>query len=269
MNRCSRVVWHAIIALVVSGTFSVPAEAQSIGASMVSFLNGKLNSRVGGGESSHMATEALRVGGGEFYPDDLGADFPGTGDKVWGTLVKVISYDNGTWSDSSPDNPCLPGDVIQFGGNAVIGAVAYPANFTAVVQSVNSSGRPSAVFQQNLAGVRTVQSAVIHTKQLTAGWLRIYRPVTRIDEVGTWKFTVVNNVASSKVYTIMIDIDTISTVTATGANTAGSYFVHKITNDTIVPCVVNDDNTVYVETSKGNEICNLDDGSVGLQQLAQ
>lgn len=269
MNRRSQVVWHGIVALVISSAFSVSAQAQSIGDSMVSFLNGKVGSRVGGGEASHLATEALRVGGGEFYPSDLGVDYPGTGDKVWGALVKVIQYNNGAWSDSNPGNPCLAGDVMQFGGNAVISGVSYPANFTAVVKSVNSNGRPSSVYQQNFADVRTVQTADIHTKQLTAGWIRIYRPITRVDEVGTWKFTVVNNVAGPRIYTIMIDIDTVSTMTATAANTAGSYFVHKIINDTIVPCVVHAADTIYLETGKGNEIYIPDDGSETVRQLDQ
>ena len=262
-----RTVWRTIVALVISSAFNLTAEAQSIGDSMVSFLGTKIGQRVGGGESDHLATEALRVGGGEFVPADLGTDNPGNGDKVWGTLVKVIKFENGTWSDSNPDNPCQPGDVMQFGGNAVISDVAYPAKFTAVVKTINSNGRPSLVYQQNFAGVRTVQSAVIHTKQLTAGWIRIYRPVTRVDEVGTWKFTVVNNVANPRVYVIMIDVDTVSTVTATAANTAGSFFIHKITNDTIVPCVVHDDDTIYLETGKGNEIYIPVDGSETVRQL--
>lgn len=236
---------------------------------MVTFLDGKLQSRLGGGESSHLASEALRLGGGEFVPDDLGDDYPAKGDRVWGTLVKVIACDNGNWTDSNPDNVCLPGDVIQFGGNAVIGDVAYPTNFTAVVKSVNSNGRPSAVYQQNFASVRTVQTASIQTKDLSSGWLRIYRPIPRVDEVGTWEFVVVNNTTSAQVYTIMIDVDTVSTVTVTAANTAASYFVHKITNDTIVPCVVTGDNTIYLETTKGNEIYNADDETVAIRQLDQ
>lgn len=236
---------------------------------MVTYLTGKVGARVGSGEAPDLASEALRVGGAEFYQGDLGDDFPGDGDKVWGTLVKTIQITDGVWSDSNPGSACQPGDVMQFGGNAVIDTTAYPANFTAVVNTVNAFGRPGSVFQQNLGNIRTVQTAVIHVKRLTAGWIRIYRPITRVDEVGTWKFSVVNNTASSQVYTVMIDVDTVTTVTATAANTKGSYVVHKITNDTIVPCVVNGDNTIYLETGKGNEIYTTDAGTPDLRQLDQ
>lgn len=236
---------------------------------MVTYLNGKVGARVGGGDAPDLASEALRVGGAEFYAGDLGADSPGDGDKVWGTLVTLIQITNGTWSDSTPDNPCQPGDVIQIGGNAIISGTTYPANFTAVVKTINSNNRPGSVFLQNLGGVRTVQTASLPVNRLTNGWVRIYRPVTRVDDVGTWKFSVVNNSSSSQVYTVMIDVDTVSTVTATAAGTSGSYMVHKITNDTIVPCVVNGDNTIYLETGKGNEIYTGDDGALDLRQIDQ
>lgn len=208
-------------------------------------------------------------GGGEFYPDDLGADFPNNRDKVWGTLVTVVSFTNGNWSDSNPDNACQPGDVLQFGGPAEFGDVTYASHFTAVVRTVDGSNRPATVFQQNFNRVRTVQNAAINLQQLTNGWVRIYRPVTRVDVLGTWKFTVVNNSSSAQNYTIMYDITTVSVLAATAANSHGSYFVHKVTTDGAVPCVVNNDNTIYVETAKGNEIYNTDDGSLGVRQLAQ
>ena len=107
MNRVHRVVWRASLALIISGAFSQPAQAQTIGSSMVTFLNGKLNTRVGGGECAHMATEALRANDGEFVPSDLGADSPATGDYVWGTLVTTISFST-VCSDSSPTSACLP-----------------------------------------------------------------------------------------------------------------------------------------------------------------
>ncbi|MDB5347293.1 MAG: hypothetical protein JWP89_5670 [Schlesneria sp.] len=269
MNRRIRGLGPAIVTLVLSVSSTLPAQAQSIGDAMVTYLNGKVGARVGGGEASHLASEALRVGGAEFYSGDLGEDSPGNGDKVWGTLVTLIQVTDGTWSDSNSGNPCQPGDVIQFGGNAIISGTTYPANFTAIVKTVNSYKRPGLVFQQNLGGVRTVQTASIHARRLTAGWIRIYRPVTRVDEVGTWKFSVVNNAASSQVYTVMIDVDTVRTVTATAAGTSGSYLVHKITNDTIVPCVVNGDNTIYLETGKSNEIYTGDDGALDLRQIDQ
>lgn len=269
MRRHIRASGSVFLAFVISLSCTLPAQAQSIGASMVTYLTGKVGARVGSGETTDLASEALRVGGAEFYQGDLGDDSPSDGDKIWGTAVTTIQVTDGVWSDSNSAVVCQPGDVMQFGGNAVIGATTYPAHFTAVVKTVNAYGRPGTVFQQNLGNVRTVQTATMHVKRLTAGWIRIYRPITRVDEVGTWKFSVVNNSASSQVYTVMIDTDTVTTVTATAANTKGSYFVHKITNDTIVPCVVNGDNTIYLETSKGNEIFTTDAGTPDLRQLDQ
>ena len=48
--------------------------------------------------------------------------------------------------------------------------------------------------------------------------------------------------------------DVVSTVTAEPAGTNGSYRVFRVTTEAIVPCVVVEDNTLYVETAKGNEI---------------
>ena len=267
MNRFYRVAWPVSLALIIIGG-SLPAEEQSIGNAMVTFLNGQLNSRVGGGKSAHLAIEGLRVSGAEFCPDDLGADFPGEGDHVWGTLVTVISVADGNWSDSNPANACQPGDVMQFGGSAIVGSVSYPVHFTVVVQTVSGERhRPSAVYQQNLGGVRTVQSAAINLKQLSTGWVRIYRPTARVDATNTWKFTVVNNSSTPQAFTVMFDITTVSSMAATAANSNGSFFVFKVTTDGTVPCVVNNDNTIYVETAKGNEIYNTDDGGLGIRQI--
>ena len=132
-----RLTWQSMIALAVVFLTSHPANSQTIGSAMVSFAQGRVGTRVGGGECAHLATEALRVNGGEFVPGDLGADSPGTGDYVWGTLVTVISYANKTWSDSNPTNACLPGDVIQYGGSAIMAGARFPSRHTSVVTTVD------------------------------------------------------------------------------------------------------------------------------------
>lgn len=234
--------------------FTALANAQSIGDSMVASLADKLNSRIGGGESDHLASEALRIGGGEFVPSDLGDDFPSSGDKVWGDLVSVISCNNGRWFDSNPTNDCLPGDVIQF-GSAVIDRVNYPQQFTGVVFTVNSSGRPSSLFLQNFNGNRVVQQASIDTGKLTAGWLRIYRPLSRIDRFNEWKFTIVNNDSRSRTYELLDGVDTVITATLSAANNSGSYQIHSVTTDGTVPNFLLYNQTSYfIEMAKGNEI---------------
>ncbi len=91
-----------------------------VGSSLVNCLNENLGKRLGGGESDHLAREALRLSGGEFSSADLGTDSPETGDYVWGTLVTEISCVNNQWSDTNPDADCRPGDIIQY-GNAEFG----------------------------------------------------------------------------------------------------------------------------------------------------
>ena len=269
MQRVNRIVWRASLALIICGASCLPAQAQTIGSSMVTFLNGKLSTRVGGGECTHMAIEALRANGGEFYATDLGADSPATGDYVWGTLVTTISFST-VWADSTPTSACLPGDVIQFGGGCKIGTATYATHHTAVVKTVETTkNRPNAVFQQNFGSVRTVQSAAINVTQLTAGWILIYRPKARIDTANVWKFTVVNNATTSQTYTVMVGTSTVSTVSATAANTAGSFRVHKVTTTGTLPCVVNNGNTIYVQNAKGNEIYNPTGTTFGIRQLAQ
>ena len=266
----NRVVWRASLALMICAASSLPAEAQTWtdGSALVTFLNGKVNTRLGGGECSHMATEALRACGGEFFPADLGADSPATGDNVWGTLVTTISIVSTKWNDSTPASACLVGDIIQYGTGTKIGTATY-ARHTSVVQTVNTTTkRPTAVFQQNFGSVRTVKTATINVTQLTAGWIRIYRPKARLDGTNVWKFTVVNNATTSQTYTVMVGTSTVSTVSATAANTAGSFRAHKVTTTGTVPCVVNNTNSIYVQNAKGDEIYNPTTSTFGIRQLA-
>ncbi len=243
-------------------------QAQTIGGSMVTFLNGKIGSRVGGGECAHMATETLRANGAEFYPGDLGADFPTVGDSVWGKLVTVISYSSKQWKDSAPTVAVLPGDIIQYCGSAKIGTTSYPIRHTSVVKSVNTvaASRPNAVFQQNFGGIRTVQSTTIDVTKLIAGSLRIYRPIARQDSANVWKFTVVNNASTAQTYTVMVDVSIVSTINATAANTAGSYRIHKVGTSGTVPAIVDGTSSLYAAVAKGSEIYG---SPISIRQLSQ
>ncbi|MBI3866139.1 MAG: hypothetical protein HY290_30030 [Planctomycetia bacterium] len=268
----SRLAFRVVVALFAGLAFSLPAEAQTIGNSMVGFLNSKLNARVGGGECSDMAAEALRVGGGEFVPYYLGADSPSSGDYVWGTLVTVISYSNKVWSDSNPTAAVQPGDVIQY-RNATISKVSY-AHHTSVVNTVNTgtsttASRPTSVFQQNFNKVRTVQSAAIDTTKLTAGWIRIYRPIARQDATNRWQISIVNNASTAQTATIMVGTSTISTLNFTAANTAGSYIRYYCSTDGTLPCVVlSNGQSLFFENAKGDAIYNPTSNSIGIQKLS-
>ncbi|HUQ68850.1 MAG TPA: hypothetical protein VM165_04965 [Planctomycetaceae bacterium] len=258
------------LAFVVCSLLSLPAQAD-IGSSMVTFLQGKVNTRVGGGECAHLATEALRANGGEFVPADLGADSPAAGDSMWGTLVTVISYANNTRTDSNPANACLPGDVIQYGAGTKIGTATYSARHTSVVSVVNATTkRPTSVYQQNFGGVRTVKTATIDVTNLTAGWIRIYRPKARVDATNKWKVTVVNSATTSQTYTIKVDTSTVSTVTLTAANTAGSFRVQTVTTTGTVPCLVlSNGQSLFLQNAKGDEIYNPTTSTIGARQLSQ
>lgn len=251
--------WRGGLAIVVCTLLALEAEAQTIGSSMVTFLQGRVGTRVGGGECAHMATEALRVSGGEFVASDLGADYPSGGDYVWGTLVTVISRST-KWSDSNPTNKALPGDVIQY-RNATFTysktSVVKVTQHTSVIAAVNTSGRPTSIYQQNYNKVRTVQTATIDVTKLTAGWIRIYRPIARTDATNQWKVTVVNNASTSQGYTVMVGSSTVSSVSLTAANTATSFRVHKLTTTGTVPCLVlANGQSIYLTNPKGNELYN-------------
>lgn len=271
----ARPALRGMTAFAVVSLFAVPAQAQSIGGSMVSFLQANVGKRVGGGECAHLATEALRVAGGEFVASDLGADSPAAGDYVWGTLVTVVSYSNKVWKDSNPTNPCQPGDVIQYNTATFTysktSVVKTATHHTSVVAAVNANGRPTSVYQQNFNSVRTAQTATIDVTKLTAGWIRIYRPIARINRTNQWKITVVNNASTSQSYTIQVGTSTVSTVTLTAANTAGSFKVQTVTTTGTVPAQVLSSNgqSIYLQTAKGNEIYNPSSGTFAVRQLAQ
>jgi hypothetical protein len=210
----------------------------------------------------------LGIGGGVFVPAVLGNDFPSAGDKVWGSLVTVISCNNSSWIDTNPTNFCQAGDVIQL-GSAVFDNVSFPQQFTGVIAAVDANGRPTSVYVQNFNGNRVVQQSAIDTRQLSAGWLRIYHPQARIDRFNEWKFTIVNNDGRSHTYDLLDGINTITTVTLGAASNASSFRVHSVTTDGTVPNFLLYNQTSYfVEMGKGNEVFRSTNG-LAVRQLSQ
>ncbi|MBM4075019.1 MAG: hypothetical protein FJ267_05175, partial [Planctomycetes bacterium] len=161
----NRIAFRAVMTVAIFGLSTYSANAQSIGNSITTFLDGNIGKRVGGGECAHLATEALRVGGGEFVSSDLGADSPAAGDYVWGTLVTVISFSNKQRTDSNPTNLAQPGDIIQYYAATFTysktSVVKTATRHTSLIRAVNSTGRPTSIYQQNFNGVKTVQTATI------------------------------------------------------------------------------------------------------------
>lgn len=251
INRLTNLAFSLLIFFAPASLFA----ANGIGDAMVLHLESRIGTRLGGGECAHMATEALRVSGGEFFPADLGPDSPGRGDYVWGDLVTTISISSKVWRDSNPTISVEPGDIIQF-GSAKIGGLSFPTKHTAVVRTVNSAvaARPATILHQNFGGNRTVQSATIDLTKLTAGWVRIYRPRTRIDTPNVWKLTVVNNTTTTAYYDIMIGTTKASSLSLSAANSAGSFRIHRISTSGTVPALVvpTTKASVFVETAKAN-----------------
>jgi hypothetical protein len=264
------VIVVAAFSLLVSGTAS---EAQTINQKIVTFLNGKVGTRIGGGECAHVATEALRVAGAEFTKTDLGADFPATGDCVWGTLVKSVSVTNGIRTDSAPTALVQPGDIIQY-YTAQFVYSTYSNTFsrhTSVVSLVNASGMPTEVFQENFGGVRTLTKAVIDLTKLKTGWVRIYRPKPRVVRTGQFKITIVNNVTTTQSATIKVGTSTISTFSLGAANTASSYSTRWFTtSSTTAPTIVlPNGQTATITNAGGYELYSGTGGVVMVRKLAQ
>lgn len=85
-----------------------------------------------------------------------------------------------------------------------------------------------------------------------------------------WKFTVVNNASTAQNYTVMVGTSTVSSVSLTATNTAGSFRIHKVcTTGTLPNLLLSTGQSLFVQTAKGNEIYNPTGATFGLRQLAQ
>lgn len=226
----ARVVLSTLGAAIPSA--SVALAAQTLNQKVVAFLKANVGKRIGSGECADVATEALRVAGAKFIkgspsrnPNATGVDSPGTGDYDWGSLVKVVEYKSGRVVDSSPSTKIKPGDVIQY-RNAVFkngSSTSTATHHTAVVAAVDSQGRVTQVYQQNISssGVkgsnRTLTVSSLDLSKLKGGWVRIFRPETRSSRGGLYEVTIVNNSTTSQsIYSGS------SRYALTAANTTGS-----------------------------------------------
>ncbi len=269
MRRFSVVV-PAVLMVLASASYS---EAQTLNQKIVTFLNGKVGTRIGGGECAHVATEALRVAGAEFISTDLGADSPSAGDYVWGTLIKTVSVTSGVRTDSAPTALIQPGDIIQYRGTQFV----YPTysttatQHTSIVSLVNAAGAPIEVFQQNFGSVRSVTKAPIDLTKLTLGWVRIYRPKALVVRTGQFKISVVNNVTTTQSATIKVGTSTISTFSSGLANTMSSFSTRwfTTTSTTVPTLVLPNGQSVAIVKGGGYEIYSGTGGVVMVRKLTQ
>lgn len=180
----------------------------ALNAAVIKYCESKLGKRVGGGECSHLANEALRVAGAEFTQTGADGkkipDSPNPGDYVWGTLIKTYSVDEKTRkvTDSDPKVKCLPGDIIQFRGVKTSEGVTAP-HHTAIVRTVDDAGNPTGIYQQNVNQVkgadgRVVVKATLNPAKLIRGSMLVYRPEPATNPM-PYQFSLTNNSNSDKV----------------------------------------------------------------------
>jgi hypothetical protein len=254
MSRLTRPT--ALLSLVAFVAITSAASA-GFETQIVSFCNSKLGKQVGSGECAHLATEALRISGAEFMRNGM-ADSPIAGDYVWGTIVKGMSKNaSGTITDTKPSNKVMIGDIIQYR------LTAGKTHHTAIVAAVNTSGFPTAVFEQNFNAQRFVVKNTTDLHKLLrekGGYLNIYRAKAPVSTTRT-EFTLVNNAQSTPVsFKIFGNNQSIG-----GKNTASGYAQWWGTG-TITIVVGNQ--TYTVAKRKGYEFY-LSGGVIKLRALAQ
>lgn len=267
-----RIPLIAVLLIVVN--FSPACFGQTLNSKVATFLSGKIGVRVGGGECAHAASEALRASGAEFINTDLGPDAPAAGDYVWGTFVKSISIVNGKWTDSKPATKLFPGDIIQYRNTKFVysNSTSTATQHTSVVATVNTVGRATFVYQQNFNGVRTVRKDSIDLTKLVSGYLRIYRPKTRITRTGQTKFTLTNNRSSTQSVSLFVGASNLGSISLTSANTLASYQTRWVTlTGTTQPVTVRLSNgaSVAVANAGGYEIYTTTAGAAAVRKLTQ
>lgn len=263
---------HLIAVVLTVVSFSPACCGQTLNSKVTAFLKGKVGVRVGGGECAHAASEALRAAGAEFINSDLGPDSPSPGDYVWGKLVKSVSIVNGKWTDSKPAAKLFPGDIIQYRNTKFVypSSTSTATQHTAIVATVNSTGSPTFVFQQNFNGVRTIRKDSIDLTKLVSGYLRIYRPKARANQTGRTKFSVTNNRASNQTITMLVGTSNLGSVSLTSANTLASYQTRWVTlSGTTLPITLRLSNgaSVSVVNAGGYEIYTTSAGAAAIRKL--
>jgi hypothetical protein len=144
-------------------------------AKVVQFCEDHLGQKVGNGECSTLAEEALHAGGFK----GISGNKPEKGDYVWGHLVYTLDAGTSPTAEGKLED-IEPGDVIQF-RDAFFKSKGRTLSFghhTAVVRSVESDRQTLVILQQNFAG-KTVKEGKLHLPSLKKGWIRVYQPVAK------------------------------------------------------------------------------------------
>ena len=253
---------------------------------VVNFMASNLDQRIGGGESADAVYEALRLAGAAFTEKDLGTDYPTVGDKMWGTPVKVLTYQDNKFTDSNPSTDVLPGDILQYkqtkfvyvtdSGRKTITTTVTKDHHSTVASEVNSKTKlPTRVYEQNAPGTtdvnaRTVSLNPVDFSKLRDGMVLIYRPRTRIDVPTKYQISVVNNTNAVKLPVLKSRLNTVARLTLNPSNTEASYAVawaNSQTADVALKLVLPSGESITVINGGGYEIYKQPNGIVGVRAV--
>src|SRR5262249_33950030 len=155
----------------------------------------RIGQRIGDGQCSSLAYAALITAGGQFRF----REYPASGDFVWGAYVCKIEPGNGHAeievgeAGKKPNGgkgaDIKPGDIIEcrdvvFRGR--IGRYVYDKtrpHHTAIIETVTEEPSTITVLEQNVEGKDGIVRTVLRLSDLTQGWMRVYRPISKINPV--------------------------------------------------------------------------------------
>jgi hypothetical protein len=152
--------------------------AAELAKKIVSFCKDNLGKMVGDGECGTLAVHAAKQAGAKPFHEYK--ENPGPQDFVWGELVFVLEVKDGKRTRSPTDGKAKPGDVIQYRDTMFRnsrGIYVFP-HHTAIVADVKSNG-DLVVYEQNMQGKKEVTQGTLRPSELSAGWIRVYRPVAK------------------------------------------------------------------------------------------
>jgi hypothetical protein len=174
----------ALLAKLAEAKVPVPGVADkddpsaAVREKVVKFCKDHKGEMVGDGECGTLAQAALREAGAK--PVNEFAESPGPGDFAWGDLVFSLEVTGGKRKKEPADAKAKPGDVIQYRDAAFRkgGGIALFPHHTAIVMEVKSNG-DLVVYEQNNLGKKQVTQGTLNPGGLAAGWIRVYRPVSK------------------------------------------------------------------------------------------
>lgn len=260
--------------------------AQTINPKVVKFLASNTGKRIGGGESTDAVTEALRIAGAAFTKSDLDADYPDQDDRMWGTPIKVLSYQNNKLVDSNPTDDVLPGDILQYKGTKFVHVTnsgrktttttVSAVHHSSVAATINPKTKlPTKVYEQNGPATPNVDTRQIllnpiDFNALRAGWVFIYRPKSRVDEPLKHQISIVNNTSSTKVPTLKSGLKTVARFSLDPSYTSSSYitvWAHAASQKTGLSLVLPNGESIPVANAASYEIYKRQNGLIAIRKI--